>query len=212
MVFPVGCCPVVGRGRHGGAGCPGTVQVRLWTWGAGARRLVEALARRGHTVLGIDVSPAAVISTARRGSHAHSGSVFAPVQDEGTWDTALLIDGNIGIGGHPPPSSSCAASTTLYALQGYYSWKPQLARWTSGAGSRSTPADVRSARSSPATVGTQAWSGTAGSAAGPPSSRGPASWASVTSPFCGPAPEPGPPRVPAACVARSARARRSPRR
>ncbi|MFF4498651.1 class I SAM-dependent methyltransferase [Streptomyces sp. NPDC001546] len=74
---------------------------RVLDVGCGAGRLVEALARRGHTVLGIDVSPAAVISTACRGGHARSGSVFAPVQDEGMWDTALLIDGNIGIGGDP---------------------------------------------------------------------------------------------------------------
>ncbi|MFD5892285.1 class I SAM-dependent methyltransferase [Streptomyces sp. NPDC060334] len=74
---------------------------RVLDVGCGAGRLVEALARRGHTVLGIDVSPAAVISTACRGGRARSGSVFAPVQDEGSWDTALLIDGNIGIGGDP---------------------------------------------------------------------------------------------------------------
>ncbi|MFF3430343.1 class I SAM-dependent methyltransferase [Streptomyces sp. NPDC002602] len=74
---------------------------RVLDVGCGAGRLVEALARRGHFVLGIDVSPAAVISTVCRGGHARSGSVFAPVQDEGSWDTALLIDGNIGIGGDP---------------------------------------------------------------------------------------------------------------
>lgn len=74
---------------------------RVLDVGCGAGRLVEALARRGHAVLGIDVSPAAVISTVCRGGHARSGSVFGPVVDEGTWDTALLIDGNIGIGGDP---------------------------------------------------------------------------------------------------------------
>ncbi|MFF4321265.1 class I SAM-dependent methyltransferase [Streptomyces sp. NPDC001568] len=74
---------------------------RVLDVGCGAGRLVEALTQRGHIVLGIDVSPAAVISTACRGGHAHSGSVFAPVPDEGRWDSALLIDGNIGIGGDP---------------------------------------------------------------------------------------------------------------
>ncbi|MFJ5810933.1 class I SAM-dependent methyltransferase [Streptomyces sp. NPDC093093] len=69
--------------------------------GCGAGRLVEALARRGHAVLGVDVSPAAVISTVCRGGHARSGSVFDPLPDEGSWGTALLIDGNIGIGGDP---------------------------------------------------------------------------------------------------------------
>jgi hypothetical protein len=29
------------------------------------------------------------------------GSVFAPVPGAGHWRTALLLDGNIGIGGHP---------------------------------------------------------------------------------------------------------------
>ena len=28
-------------------------------------------------------------------------SVFAPLPDEGTWGTAVLLDGNIGIGGDP---------------------------------------------------------------------------------------------------------------
>ncbi|MFI5867980.1 class I SAM-dependent methyltransferase [Streptomyces sp. NPDC051546] len=74
---------------------------RVLDVGCGAGRLVEALARRGHTVLGVDVSPAAVISTVCRGGHARSGSVFGPVPEEGSWDTALLIDGNIGIGGDP---------------------------------------------------------------------------------------------------------------
>ncbi|MFK0222340.1 class I SAM-dependent methyltransferase [Streptomyces vinaceus] len=74
---------------------------RVLDVGCGAGRLVEALARRGHGVLGIDVSPAAVISTVCRGGHARSGSVFGPVTDEGVWGTALLIDGNIGIGGDP---------------------------------------------------------------------------------------------------------------
>ncbi|MFI9187026.1 class I SAM-dependent methyltransferase [Streptomyces goshikiensis] len=68
-------------------------------WGAG--RLVEALASRGHTVLGIDVSPVAVIPTACRGGPARGGTVFGPVPEEGTWDTALLMDGHIGIGGDP---------------------------------------------------------------------------------------------------------------
>ncbi|MFE3991969.1 class I SAM-dependent methyltransferase [Streptomyces goshikiensis] len=74
---------------------------RVLDVGCGAGRLVEALASRGHTVLGIDVSPAAVISTVCRGGPARSGSVYGPVPDEGTWDTALLIDGNIGIEGDP---------------------------------------------------------------------------------------------------------------
>lgn len=63
--------------------------------------MVEALAGRGHHVLGIDVCPVAVITTACRGGSAVSRSVFEPLPDEGGWGTALLIDGNIGIGGEP---------------------------------------------------------------------------------------------------------------
>ncbi|MFB0633482.1 methyltransferase domain-containing protein [Streptomyces sp. AB3(2024)] len=69
--------------------------------GCGAGRLVEALARRGSEVLGIDVCTSAVISTVCRGGPARSGSVFDPLPAEGGWGTALLIDGNIGIGGDP---------------------------------------------------------------------------------------------------------------
>lgn len=74
---------------------------RVLDIGCGAGRLVEALAGRGHHVLGIDVCPSAVITTVRRGGSALSRSVFEPLPDEGRWGTALLIDGNIGIGGDP---------------------------------------------------------------------------------------------------------------
>ncbi|MFD7540244.1 class I SAM-dependent methyltransferase [Streptomyces sp. NPDC059819] len=69
--------------------------------GCGPGRIVEAVGRRGHRVLGIDVCPTAVISTVCRGGSAVSRSVFEPLPDEGRWDTALLMDGNIGIGGNP---------------------------------------------------------------------------------------------------------------
>ncbi|MFG2973868.1 class I SAM-dependent methyltransferase [Streptomyces sp. NPDC048331] len=74
---------------------------RVLDIGCGAGRLVEALLHRGHPALGIDVCPSAVITTVRRGGAALRCSVFDPVPDEGTWGTALLIDGNIGIGGDP---------------------------------------------------------------------------------------------------------------
>ncbi|MER7681596.1 methyltransferase domain-containing protein [Streptomyces sp. NPDC096934] len=69
--------------------------------GCGAGRLVEALALRGHEVLGIDVCHSAVVATVCRGGAARRGSVFDPIPEEGGWDSALLIDGNIGIGGDP---------------------------------------------------------------------------------------------------------------
>ncbi|MFF1558505.1 methyltransferase domain-containing protein [Streptomyces sp. NPDC058279] len=69
--------------------------------GCGPGRLVSALAALGHRSLGIDVSPEAVARTARSGGTALHRSVFETLPGEGRWDTALLIDGNIGIGGDP---------------------------------------------------------------------------------------------------------------
>lgn len=69
--------------------------------GCGPGRLVAALAARGHRALGIDVSPEAVARTTRAGGTALHRSVFDSLPGEGRWDTALLIDGNIGIGGDP---------------------------------------------------------------------------------------------------------------
>ncbi|MGC5561386.1 class I SAM-dependent methyltransferase [Streptomyces sp. FR-108] len=70
--------------------------------GCGPGRLVAELAGRGRRVLGIDVSAAAVSRTERLGGPALRRSVFEPLPAEGRWDTALLVDGNIGIGGDPP--------------------------------------------------------------------------------------------------------------
>ncbi|MFF4750966.1 class I SAM-dependent methyltransferase [Streptomyces sp. NPDC002514] len=69
--------------------------------GCGPGRLVAALAARGRPALGIDVSEAAVRHTVRRGGQALCRSVFERVPGEGRWDTLLLMDGNIGIGGDP---------------------------------------------------------------------------------------------------------------
>ncbi|WNM32427.1 class I SAM-dependent methyltransferase [Streptomyces sp. Li-HN-5-11] len=69
--------------------------------GCGPGRLVAALAARGRQVLGIDVSETAVARTLRLGGPALRRSVFEPLPGEGHWDTALLMDGNIGIGGDP---------------------------------------------------------------------------------------------------------------
>ncbi|MCI3274874.1 class I SAM-dependent methyltransferase [Streptomyces sp. 7R015] len=69
--------------------------------GCGPGRLVAELAARGRTVLGIDVSEAAVEHTVRLGGQALRRSVFEALPGEGRWDTVLLMDGNIGIGGDP---------------------------------------------------------------------------------------------------------------
>ncbi|MBD0838391.1 methyltransferase domain-containing protein [Streptomyces sp. TRM68416] len=69
--------------------------------GCGPGRLVAALGAQGRPVLGIDVSEAAVARTVRAGGQALRRSVFEPLPGEGRWGTALLIDGNVGIGGDP---------------------------------------------------------------------------------------------------------------
>ncbi|QCW50380.1 class I SAM-dependent methyltransferase [Nocardioides dongxiaopingii] len=69
--------------------------------GCGPGRMVAALVERGVPALGIDVVPEAVRLTRARGVPALEADVFGSVPDEGTWGTALLADGNVGIGGDP---------------------------------------------------------------------------------------------------------------
>ncbi|ATL27851.1 class I SAM-dependent methyltransferase [Streptomyces formicae] len=69
--------------------------------GCGPGRLVAALCARGGRALGIDVSEAAVAHTVGLGGQALHRSVFEPLPGEGRWGTALLMDGNLGIGGDP---------------------------------------------------------------------------------------------------------------
>ncbi|WP_097257321.1 bifunctional 2-polyprenyl-6-hydroxyphenol methylase/3-demethylubiquinol 3-O-methyltransferase UbiG [Streptomyces sp. Ag109_G2-15] len=69
--------------------------------GCGPGRLVAELAAQGRTVLGVDVSEAAVTRTITVGGQALRRSVFDPLPGEGRWGTVLLMDGNIGIGGDP---------------------------------------------------------------------------------------------------------------
>nr|WP_276319665.1 class I SAM-dependent methyltransferase [Nocardioides iriomotensis] len=69
--------------------------------GCGPGRMSEHLAQRGGSVLGIDVVAEAVRQTRARGVGALVRDVFDPLPGEGRWDTALLADGNLGIGGDP---------------------------------------------------------------------------------------------------------------
>ena len=69
--------------------------------GCGPGRLTAALAERGHVVLGIDVMGDAVLQTRGRGGAALHRDVFGELPGEGRWHTALLADGNVGIGGDP---------------------------------------------------------------------------------------------------------------
>lgn len=69
--------------------------------GCGPGRVVDLLLRRGIPALGVDDSPHAVRLTRERGAAALRRDVFAPLPGEGRWSHAILLDGNIGIGGDP---------------------------------------------------------------------------------------------------------------
>ena len=84
--------------------------------GCGPGRHVLALARDGKIALGIDLTRAAVELARSRGASVLHRSVFARVPGSGRWQTALLLDGNIGIGGDPVTLLRRVAS--LVALEG----------------------------------------------------------------------------------------------
>jgi SAM-dependent methyltransferase len=69
--------------------------------GCGPVRIAAALARRGVPALGIDVSSSALTVAAAAGATVLDRSVFDPLPGEGRWGAALLLDGNVGIGGDP---------------------------------------------------------------------------------------------------------------
>ncbi len=69
--------------------------------GCGPGRLVAGLAERGVAALGIDVSPLAIAQSEARGAAVLRRCVESRLPGEGRWGTALLIDGNVGIGGDP---------------------------------------------------------------------------------------------------------------
>ncbi|MGD9960089.1 class I SAM-dependent DNA methyltransferase [Nocardioides sp.] len=69
--------------------------------GCGPGRMAAHLAELGRSVLGVDVVEEAIEQTRARGVTALRRDVFGPLPGEGRWETALLADGNIGIGGNP---------------------------------------------------------------------------------------------------------------
>jgi SAM-dependent methyltransferase len=69
--------------------------------GCGPGRHVLALARMGVPALGIDISPLAVTVARDRGATVLQRCVFRPLPLVEAWQTVLLLDGNIGIGGSP---------------------------------------------------------------------------------------------------------------
>ena len=69
--------------------------------GCGPGRMVKAATRSGISALGVDLSPDAVDAANAAGLTVLRRSVFEALPLEGRWRSALLLDGNIGIGGDP---------------------------------------------------------------------------------------------------------------
>jgi SAM-dependent methyltransferase len=69
--------------------------------GCGPGRHLAALRTAGKRGLGLDLSPVAVSIARRRGAEAIHGDIFGSVPGAGDYRTALLLDGNVGIGGAP---------------------------------------------------------------------------------------------------------------
>lgn len=67
--------------------------------GCGPGRMVRAALTLGIVALGVDVSAAAVEVARGNGLPVVHRSVFEELPRTGTWQTVLLIDGNVGIGG-----------------------------------------------------------------------------------------------------------------
>lgn len=69
--------------------------------GCGPGRHVVALRARGVHALGLDIAPGAVAIARGRGAEVLHGCIFGHVPRAGSWGSALLLDGNLGIGGDP---------------------------------------------------------------------------------------------------------------
>jgi SAM-dependent methyltransferase len=69
--------------------------------GCGPGRLVTELVRRGVPALGVDQSATAVGLARRSGAPVLRRDVFDTLPATGRWQTVLLADGNVGLGGDP---------------------------------------------------------------------------------------------------------------
>ena len=81
--------------------CWVTAAERPSTSAAAPAGWVPTSKQQGHSVLAVDIVDEAVAQARRRGVAGLRRSVFDPIPGEGSWDTVLLADGNIGIGGSP---------------------------------------------------------------------------------------------------------------
>ncbi|WP_427016083.1 class I SAM-dependent methyltransferase [Pseudarthrobacter sp. P1] len=77
-----------------------TLRGPLLDVGCGPGRMLAAAQELGLAAMGVDTSAPAVRLARNRGAAAIHGSVFDPLPHEGGWGSALLLDGNIGIGGN----------------------------------------------------------------------------------------------------------------
>ena len=62
--------------------------------------MLSAARDQGLSAMGVDTSGPAVRLAAGRGGTVILGSIFGPIPREGEWGSALLLDGNVGIGGN----------------------------------------------------------------------------------------------------------------
>ncbi|MEO5678594.1 MAG: class I SAM-dependent methyltransferase, partial [Acidimicrobiales bacterium] len=69
--------------------------------GCGPGRLVVALLELGVPALGVDTAPGAVAMARGQGASVLARCIFDRLPAEGRWGSALLADGNVGIGGDP---------------------------------------------------------------------------------------------------------------
>jgi SAM-dependent methyltransferase len=69
--------------------------------GCGPGRHLAALRAAGKRGLGVDLSPVAVRLARGRGAQAINSSLWSQIPGDAAWQTILLLDGNIGIGGAP---------------------------------------------------------------------------------------------------------------
>lgn len=68
--------------------------------GCGPGRLLAAAGTLGLAALGIDTSAEAIRQARSRGGRAIEQSIFDTVPQSGHWQSIILLDGNIGIGGN----------------------------------------------------------------------------------------------------------------
>ena len=69
--------------------------------GCGPGRIVLALCRRGIMAVGVDTAPRAADLARAQGAPVLERSIFDRLPGSGRWGSAILLDGNIGIGGDP---------------------------------------------------------------------------------------------------------------